>query len=137
MKPRCLVPCLLLLAGCGDDPTVTSPAPAGTVVVTFNTGTSEKMGHDGLPDDGYGSEQAALSDQWYGDGLAWASVVEDARQFFQGVDADIVGFQEIFYSGDCEIIPAEARHGGPLSSSRSSSTWGSATASRPPMGTAI
>ncbi|MBW2458872.1 MAG: hypothetical protein JRI68_30510 [Deltaproteobacteria bacterium] len=111
VKPRCLFACLLLLPGCGDDETAPPTPPAGTVVVTFNTGTSENMGHDALPDDGYGTEQAVLSDQWYGDGLAWQAVVEDARQFFQEVDADIVGFQEIFYSGECELIPAEARPG--------------------------
>ena len=111
MKLRCLLCCLLLLPSCSDDGTVAPPPPSGTVVVTFNTGTSESMGHDAQPDDGYGVAEAALSDQWYGDGLAWQAVVEDTRRFFQAIDADIVGFQEIFYSGDCELIPADARAG--------------------------
>ncbi len=79
------------------------------VAVTFNTGTSESMGHDSLPDDGYSSEHAARSDEWYGDGLAWTPAVEATRRFFEEVDPDIAVFQEIFYSGDCPDIPQDAR----------------------------
>ena len=43
--------------------------------------------------------------------LAWLAVVEDVRQFFEQVDADVVAFQEIFYSGECESIPPDARVG--------------------------
>ncbi|MBW2529627.1 MAG: hypothetical protein JRI23_35950 [Deltaproteobacteria bacterium] len=103
----------VLLPACGGDsttPPASSPPPFA-VVVTFNTGTSEQLGHDLPPDDGYGSEQALLSDQYYGDGLAWQQVVDDARAFFEGIDAEVVGFQEIFYSGECESIPAAAHTG--------------------------
>lgn len=95
---------LLLLAACGaeDDP---------IVVVTFNTGTTEGMNHDGAPDDGYTSEQAAISDMHYGDGLAWVPVVEDTERFFAELQPDIVGFQEIFHSPECATIPAEHHAG--------------------------
>ena len=84
------------------------PAPRTIVVVTFNTGTSEGMAHDSGPDDGYSSAHAALSDAWYGDGLAWLPAVAATRRFFGEVDPDIVVFQEIFWSGVCPDIPAEA-----------------------------
>jgi hypothetical protein len=64
--------------------------PTRFVAVTFNTGTSENMGHDNPPDDGYGQAQAAISDQWYGDGLAWRPAVIAAHSFFAAVDADVV-----------------------------------------------
>lgn len=100
------------LPACSSDPDEPGPVPErGTVVVQFNTGTSEGMGHDAPPEDGYGSAEAAISDQWYGDGLAWLPVVEDVRRFFETVDADIATFQEIFYSGECEGIPADAQTG--------------------------
>ena len=102
-----------LVAACSDD-SVASPPPAAppyAVVVTFNTGTSEQMGHDAPPEDGYGTAEAALSDQYYGDGLAWQEVIDDTVRFFASVDVDIVAFQEVFYSGECEAIPIEARAG--------------------------
>lgn len=103
-------PCLLLLVACADDPGP-APEPAPFTVVTFNTGTSEGLPHDAAPDDGYGPAQAAISDAWYGDGLAWAPAIEAARAFLAGIDADVVGFQEVFHPDDCAAIPEEARAG--------------------------
>ncbi|MBN2498907.1 MAG: hypothetical protein JXR96_30230 [Deltaproteobacteria bacterium] len=77
--------------------------------LTFNTGTSENMGHDEGPDDGYSSAHAAISDQYYGDGLAWMPAVEATGAFLAKLQPDLVAFQEIFYAGDCALIPAEAR----------------------------
>ncbi len=94
---------LVLCISCGE--------PAPFIAVTFNTGTTEGLAHDALPDDGYGSEQAVLSDTWYGDGLAWSAVVEQTRAYLGAVAPDVIGFQEIFYSPECEMIPAEARPG--------------------------
>lgn len=92
-----------------DDATASpSPTPSGPlslIVVTFNTGTSEGMGHDSGPDDGYTSQHAATSDQYYGDGLAWTPAVEAAKTFFAEAQPDLVGFQEIFYAGLCPTIP--------------------------------
>lgn len=81
------------------------------MVVTFNTGTTEGLDHDGPPDDGYTSAEAAISDTWYGNGLAWADAVEATRAFIERVDPDVVVFQEIFFTGDCAAVPAEARPG--------------------------
>lgn len=101
--------CSLMVALLTACPT-TDPEPAwGAVVVTFNSGTSEAMGHDAEPDDGYGSQQAAWSDAWYGDGLAWSPAVEATRDFFALVQPDIVVFQEIFHPAACPDIPAEAQ----------------------------
>lgn len=88
-----------------------APEERGHVVVTFNTGTTEGLGHDALPDDGYYEEQAALSDTYYGDGLAWLDVVDDTRAFLDELQPDLIVFQEIFYSGDCAMVPEEAKVG--------------------------
>lgn len=101
----------LVLAGasCGDDH---DRAESGAVrVVTFNTGTTDGLAHDALPDDGYGSEQAAIADAWYGNGLAWQPVVDDVRRFLAEIQPDIVAFQEIFHTEDCAGIPESTRQG--------------------------
>jgi endonuclease/exonuclease/phosphatase family metal-dependent hydrolase len=79
------------------------------VAVTFNTGTTDGMGFGGPGD--YGEEQAALSDEWYGNGLAWWSVIEDTREYLAELGPDVIGFQEIFHPGECEDIPVEAHAG--------------------------
>lgn len=97
-----------LLGGCSSDDPGDSPA---FVVATFNTGTTTGLGHDSPPDDGYGSAQAKISDQYYGDGLAWAAVIADTHAWFQQNPVDVVGFQEIFHPGECTTVPAEAKPG--------------------------
>jgi hypothetical protein len=101
---------LCACAGCAaeDDQ---QAKPLSLVAVTFNTGTNDGLPHDAIPDDGYGSAEAALSDQYYGDGLAWSAVIEDARRFFEQTPSDVIGFQEIFHSAECATIPSEARPG--------------------------
>ncbi len=110
-RPLLVLCASALLTGCPTEGPDEPPALFALTAVTFNTGTSESMGHDVPPDDGYGGEQAAISDTWYGDGLAFSAVVEDTRAFFAATPADVVGFQEIFYSGECAGIPPEAHPG--------------------------
>jgi hypothetical protein len=87
-------------------------AGAGSlVVVSFNTGTTEGLAHDADPSDGYTSAEAAISDQWYGDGLAWPPAIAATTSWFAALQPDIVVFQEIFYSGDCTTIPPQFRTG--------------------------
>lgn len=105
-----LASCLVCM-GCGADDGQGRAAPLALRAVTFNTGTTGGLPHDAAPDDGYTSAEAAVSDQWYGDGLAWSAAIEDARLFLAEVDADVVAFQEIFHSGDCGGIPEEFRRG--------------------------
>jgi len=98
---------LLLVCGCPADDDDSAGEPETITVVTFNTGTTEGIVPQGEPNGGYGEEQAGWSDQYYGDGLAFQAVIEDAQAYFQRTDPDIVVFQEIFYSGVCpEIDPA-------------------------------
>ncbi len=104
---RRLIPLLALVAACQGG--VVEPPVVKTVrVVTFNTGTTEGMGHNAGPDDGYTEEHAAISDTWYGDGLAWLPAVEAATDFFAEVRPDLVSFQEIFFSDLCADIPEDA-----------------------------
>lgn len=92
-------------SGVSDSGTASLPP---LTVVTFNTGTSEGMGHDASPDDGYTGEHALISDQYYGDGLAWVPAVQAAADFLADVQPDVIGFQEIFFSGTCPDIPEDA-----------------------------
>jgi endonuclease/exonuclease/phosphatase family metal-dependent hydrolase len=109
-KAQCLALLVVITSGsCSDDDGDGNDNTLRFTVVTFNTGTSESMGHDSGPDDGYTSQHAAYSDEWYGDGLAWLPAVEATRAFFSEVSPDIVVFQEVFYTGDCTPIPPEAR----------------------------
>lgn len=95
----------------GAAPDAGTPGPLSFVAMTFNTGTSGDSEHDLPPDDGYGSAQAKLSNDHYGNGLAWRAVVDDAKAFFARVSPDVVVFQEIFHSPDCANVPASARAG--------------------------
>lgn len=87
------------------------PAELEMTVVTFNSGTTTGLPHDDPPDDGYTSAEAETSDMFYGDGLAWVDAVEAATAFFAEVDPDVVVFQEIFHSPECEMVPADRRAG--------------------------
>ncbi len=101
-----------LISACGDEAPPPPPPPEFELVaVTFNTGTTDGLAHDALPDDGYSSDDALTSDLHYGNGLAWVPAVEAATAFFAELQPDIVAFQEIFYSGDCAMIPPEAHAG--------------------------
>ncbi|MGF1468866.1 MAG: hypothetical protein ACFCGT_22300 [Sandaracinaceae bacterium] len=106
LGPPAFLACLAL-AGCSgsDDRGLTLTA------ITFNVGTTPSLPHDDPPDDGYTSTEARASDDHYGDGLAWAPVVEDVRAFLQAEAPDLVAFQEVFYSPECAAVPAEARAG--------------------------
>ncbi|MFW6031706.1 MAG: hypothetical protein ACOC9T_03875 [Myxococcota bacterium] len=97
-----LVMPLPLMAACS------SVDPVEIVAVTFNTGTTEGLAHDDPPDDGYTSEQATISDEHYGNGLAWLPAVAAARGFFDETKPDLVAFQEIFWAGRCPEIPPDA-----------------------------
>jgi len=107
-----LLPALsaLVLLGACSDPVPEPPPPPELefTVVTFNTGTTEGLGHDSGPDDGYGEAEALISDTYYGDGLAWLPAVDAATQFFAANEPDIIAFQEIFYAEECAMIPPEA-----------------------------
>lgn len=100
---------LLALAGLVACTPPATSEPLAFTAVTFNTGTSE--GLPWTPDGGYGAEQAALSDQFYGDGLAWLPAVENTKAFFAQVQPDVVAFQEIFHPGDCPSIPVDGGTG--------------------------
>lgn len=105
----CVAPAALGPA-CFDE--ATDPAPAPTAVfVTFNTGTAKELPHDDPPDDGYGSEQAAITDEYYGNGLSFPPAIEAATAFFAELQPDVVAFQEIFHPADCAEIPSEFQEG--------------------------
>ncbi len=98
---------LTSLCGCSS-----SSTDAGTPIVamTFNTGTTDGLLPNGA-NDGYGDTQAMYSADYYGHGLAWRSVIDDAHAFVAGVAPDVIGFQEIFDPADCAQIPDEAKPG--------------------------
>lgn len=91
--------------------TDTGRTPIALRVLTFNTGTTGGARHDLPPDDGYGSAQANLCDQYYGNGLSWVPVMDDTRDFLARTDPDVVVFQEIFHPEECANIPMSAYPG--------------------------
>lgn len=78
-------------------------------MVTFNTGTTPGLAHnDG---DAYGQDEADISDQHYGNGLAWMESIASAASFLDTLQPDIITFQEIFHPGECAQIPVEFHPG--------------------------
>jgi hypothetical protein len=97
----------LLSAACSNDTEVSGGAGVPRFsVVTFNTGIPKSDAGAA-----YGPEQAAVAAEWYGTGLSFMSLIDDARAFFDDVQPDVVGFQEIFHPGDCVAIPSEFHPG--------------------------
>ena len=74
--------------------------------VTYNVGTNPGLAHNADPNDGYTQTQADISDDWYGNGLAWLPAIDAATLFFAALEPDVVAFQEIFFSEECAQIPA-------------------------------
>ncbi|WP_370306014.1 hypothetical protein [Sinimarinibacterium flocculans] len=109
---RAYLAALLLLgaAGCGGDGQSPAPAaaPAGFVAVTFNTGIPQCAR---TADAAYSCEDADVAAQWYGTGLSFKILVEEARRFFDSLQPDLVAVQEMFYSGGCPDIPPEHHRG--------------------------
>lgn len=102
---------LLALLGPGLACAEAEPEPLRFVAVTFNTGSPGVGQVEPSENAGYGPEQAAFTDEHYGNGLAWRSFVEDTRRFLTELQPDVIGFQELFHSEDCPRIPEAARVG--------------------------
>jgi hypothetical protein len=81
------------------------------VAVTYNVGTNPALAHDADPADGYTQAQAQISDDWYGNGLAWLPAIDAVTSFFATLEPEVVAFQEIFHSPECAQIPASAHAG--------------------------
>ena len=81
------------------------PGDGSFTVVTFNTGTGTTAGID---DDGdtWTSTEQGIGDEHYGNGLAFNEAIAGTRAFFEGLQPDVVAFQEIFDPGECANIPA-------------------------------
>jgi len=100
---------LLLLASLMAGVAATAPREAGALgfnAVTYNVGTNPGLPHDADPNDGYTQAQADVSDDWYGNGLAWLPAIDAATLFFAALEPEVVAFQEVFFSEECAQIPA-------------------------------
>ncbi len=106
-----LVPLVSLVLASLLIPACSSSSAQRIQVVTFNVGTTERLAHEGPPEDGYGRERARIADEYYGNSLAWSPAIEAVKRFFEDVRPDVVGFQEILGENDCALIPLEARVG--------------------------
>jgi len=85
--------------------------PVDFVVVSINTGTTDRLKHDLGTPDGYSSDEANTSKHFYGNGLAWGAAIDAMQAYVRRVAPQIVFFQEIFDSVKCETIPEDARVG--------------------------
>ena len=103
------VACRSVQGSGGEAARIDSGGAGALTVITVKVGTTETMGHDAGPDDGYSSAHAATSDAWYGDGLAWLPAIDATARFPQEVRPEIVAFQEVFHADRCADIP-EAHH---------------------------
>jgi len=105
---------IAMLAAChSTHPPMAAPEQSPRIgqfrVVTLNTGSGTSVEMPAKSNAGFGPEQSTLADQWYGNGLAWPAFIEEIQHFFKKIDPDLVGLQEIFYSGHCPEIPQAAR----------------------------
>lgn len=73
--------------------------------ISFNVGTSTVLPHDDDSSDGWTSVQAEISDDHYGNGLAWSPAIDAAAAFIAQENPEIVAFQEIFDPEECASIP--------------------------------
>lgn len=96
-----LLPLLLACAPQLED----SASQASFRAVTFNVGSSGA--YDPAASGAFGADQAAMLDEWYGNGLSWVELIDETAAWFAQVDADIVAFQEVFWPGECATIPVE------------------------------
>ncbi len=79
--------------------------------MTFNVGTTDGLAHNANKNDGYTDQEAQISDDWYGNGLAFRLAVAGVREFFRTRKPELVAFQEIFWSGECPAIPSQFHPG--------------------------
>ncbi|MFO0722807.1 MAG: hypothetical protein U1E65_03410 [Myxococcota bacterium] len=86
--------------------------PLHVVAISFNTGTADISGTlDPADNGGWGSALARTSGMYYGHGLAFPPMIEQVHGFLLAQSPDIIGFQELFYSGDCPQVPPEGQRG--------------------------
>ena len=103
----------LLLTACGSNDGTSGVAgqPAAELpprVMTFNTGIPDCENSEEAE---YTCDDAAIADEWYGNGLSFVAIMDDTRSFFDAIRPDIIGFQEIFHPGLCPEIPSEFHTG--------------------------
>lgn len=104
VEPPAIAAFLLLVACGGNANAPLSAAELTMRVMTFNTGIPRC--EDG-EDAEYTCADAAIVDEWYGNGLSFVAIMDHTRAFFEATRPDIVGFQEIFHPSDCPEIPTE------------------------------
>jgi hypothetical protein len=105
-RPRSSVVVGLLVVGLGS----CGREPASFSAVTFNVGTSAGV-IEGDENGGYGPEEVAISDTYYGNGLAWLPAIDAVRAYVGTHLPDVLAFQEIFDVSECSSVPDEAREG--------------------------
>lgn len=110
----------MILAACtaGDDADPDSAAPTGADdtndtagvravrIVSFNTGTTPGLDHDGT-DDGYTQAMADAADALYRNSLSWRPAERSVAAFLADVQPDLAGFQEIFHDPWCADIDVD------------------------------
>jgi hypothetical protein len=106
-------PLVLALVACGDaaPPADDAPPADAFTAVTFNTGTTEGLAGVDTDAGGWTAGKGAISDAWYGDGLAWPRGIEAARAWLAATAPDVVVFEEIFDVATCPDVPVEDRVG--------------------------
>lgn len=80
-------------------------------VMTFNCGTTDGLDHDRGEDegqgDGYTSEMARITDEFYENSLSWNPAEAALTSFLSMKQVDIVVFQEMYFDPWCETIEVD------------------------------
>ena len=98
----------LMLAACtGLNDTATTPERGDPIVLmTFNAGTTQGLGHDG-DDNAYTQEMADIADALYENSLSWNPAEDALREHLAAVRPHVAVFQELFYDGWCADIDVD------------------------------
>jgi len=103
----------VLAVGCGSEPNVQADAQMDVQadvpevrdfkIMTFNTGTSDRLDHS-YDEDGYDNQLAAINSDLFGNNLAWLKARDGLRAIVDTHKPDIIGFQELFFDPECVEI---------------------------------
>lgn len=99
-------PAAATTGGTAAPPQAPPAGPLSLTAITFNTGI-----HDRDPDDDFSGSAGKIAEDYYGSGLSWNAAIQDTKAWLQTVNADVVGFQEIFDPEECPKIPADKKNG--------------------------
>lgn len=90
-----------------------APPTRTFTILTFNVGTTDNISHDGDPD-GYSDALSVVNAAFYGNNLAWLPAQDSLKSLLEALKPDIIGFQELYFDGNCTSDCAAIEAGDPV-----------------------